>query len=168
MSSLITLVRQWLQEASEQMQTPVTLPLGLLLGVPAVLLVIWLIWHRHHQQALAAKAWLMNEAVRNEDLAFRLSARGLCKGERALLDSLNNMGHEIGILMDRHEVESWQKLTRVLAREIMTGAAPVSCVTHAWLAGPRMQGSQYEEGLKAIQETTASLSAVVESYRKMT
>ena len=93
MSSLITLVRQWLQEASEQMQTPVTLPLGLLLGVPAALLVIWLIWHRHHQQALAAKAWL---------------------------------------------------------------------------ADPRIKGSQYEEGLKAIQETTASLSAFVESYRKMT
>lgn len=168
MSSLITLVRQWLQEASEQMQTPVTLPLGLLLGVPAVLLVIWLIWHRHHQQALATKAWLMNEAVRNEDLAFRLSARGLCKGERALLDSLNNMGHEIGILMDRHEVESWQKLTRVLTHEIMNATAPISCITQAWLADPRIKGSQYEEGLKAIQETTASLSAFVESYRKMT
>ena len=168
MSSLITLVRQWLQEASEQMQTPVTLPLGLLLGVPAALLVIWLIWHRHHQQALAAKAWLMNEAVRNEDLAFRLSARGLCKGERALLDSLNNMGHEIGILMDRHEVESWQKLTRVLTHEIMNATAPISCITQAWLADPRIKGSQYEEALKAIQETTASLSAFVESYRKMT
>lgn len=168
MSSLITLVRQWLQEASEQMLTPVTVPLGLLLGVPAALLVIWLIWHRHHQQALAAKAWLMNEAVRNEDLAFRLSARGLCKGERALLDSLNNMGHEIGILMDRHEVESWQKLTRVLTHEIMNATAPISCITQAWLADPRIKGSQYEEGLKAIQETTASLSAFVESYRKMT
>ena len=77
MSSLITLVRQWLQEASEQMQTPVTVPLGLLLGVPAVLLVIWFIWHRHHQQALAAKAWLMNEAVRNEDLASISSRRCL-------------------------------------------------------------------------------------------
>ena len=168
MSSLITLVRQWLQEASEQMQTPVTLPLGLLLGVPAVLLVIWLIWHRHHQQALAAKAWLMNEAVRNEDLAFRLSARGLCKGERALLDSLNNMGHEIGILMDRHEVESWQKLTRVLTHEIMNTVTPINSISQAYLSRPDIQGTVYEEGLRAIHDTGSGLIAFIDSYRKLT
>lgn len=39
---------------------------------------------------------------------------------------------------------------------------------HPSLADPRIKGSLYEEGLKAIQETTASLSAFVESYRKMT
>ena len=122
----------------------------------------------HHQHKLKVRAHLMREAVRNRDFTFHLSLKGLFYGEKALQEALNDLGQEINKLVMQNEVESWQRLTRVLTHEIMNATAPISCITQAWLADPRIKGSQYEEGLKAIQETTASLSAFVESYRKMT
>lgn len=158
---------RWSEAASTLLQTQVAVPAWLLLLVPAALLAIWLAIRHRHQKSLAAKAWLTSEALRNEDYQFRLSCRGLPAGERALMDALNNMGQEIGNLMNKHEVESWKKLTRVLTHEIMNSIAPVSCITQAWLNDPQVKGSPYEEGLRAIGETTASLAAFVESYRKM-
>ena len=148
--------------------SPVSLPLWQILLAAAVVLIVALLLHHRHQRSLALKAWLMNEAVRNEDFSFHLSSAGMHLGERALLDTLNGMGHEIGTLMDKREVESWQKLTRVLTHEIMNATAPISCITQAWLSDPRIKGSEYEEGLRAIHDTTASLNAFVQTYRKMT
>ena len=67
-----------------------------------------------HQRRLKARAFLMREAVRNGDYAFRLPTSGLLPGERALQQALNDMQGDIARLVARHEVESWQKLTRVL------------------------------------------------------
>lgn len=159
---------QWSEAIPTLLQTQVAMPVWLLLVVPAAVLAIWLAIRHQHQKSLATKAWLMNEALRNEDFQFKLSCQGLSAGERALMDALNNMGQEIGILMNKHEVESWKKLTRVLTHEIMNSIAPISCITQAWLNNPQVKGSPYEEGLRAIGDTTASLATFVESYRKMT
>ena len=134
----------------------------------AAVIVIMILWQWRHQRLLSLRAQLMREALRNHDFSFRLPTDGLLAGERDLQAALNDTGLEVSRLLARNEVESWQKLTRVLTHEIMNATAPISCITQAWLADPRIKGSQYEEGLKAIQETTASLSAFVESYRKMT
>ncbi len=168
MSNPMPLITPGLERLREVMLSPVTLPLWLVVLATAVLLAVWLMCHRHHQRSLALKAWLMGEAVHNGDFSFRLSTQGLHSGERALLDALNNMGHEIGTLMDQREMESWQRLTRVLTHEIMNATAPISSITQAWLASPDIKGSRYEEGLRAIQATTAGLTTFVESYRKMT
>lgn len=163
-----TTVPQWMEQAGGLLLTTLHLPLWLLLTVTTALAALLLLARLCHQRTLRTKAWLMNEAVRNEDFTFRLSTRGMPSGERALLDTLNNLGQEIGTLMDRREVESWQRLTRVLTHEIMNATAPISSITQAWLASPGISGSEYEEGLKAIQHTTAGLTAFVENFRKMT
>ena len=68
----------------------------------------------HHQRRLKRRANLMREAMRNHDFTFSLPIVGWMPGERALLRTLNELGQDIRILVARNEVESWQRLTRVL------------------------------------------------------
>ena len=121
-----------------------------------------------HQRRLKARAFLMREAVRNGDYAFRLPTSGLLPGERALQQALNDMQGDIARLVARHEVESWQKLTRVLTHEIMNATAPISSICQAYLSNPQIKGSEYEEGIQAIHDTSKSLTNFVDSYRKLT
>lgn len=121
-----------------------------------------------YQQKLKARAFLMREAVRNGDYAFRLPTSGLLPGERALQQALNDMQGDIARLVARHEVESWQKLTRVLTHEIMNATAPISSICQAYLSNPQIKGSEYEEGIQAIHDTSKSLTNFVDSYRKLT
>ena len=134
----------------------------------ALALLILLGWlYQHHQHSLSRRAWLMNEAVRNRDFSFRLSPRGLTGGERAMQETLNNMGQDIAQLVSENEVENWQRLTRVLTHEVMNGVAPILSISQSLLHKPEVSGSSMEEGLRAIFETGQSLKAFVESYRKM-
>ncbi len=121
-----------------------------------------------HQRKLKDRAFLMREAVRNGDYAFRLSTKGLLPGERAMQQALNDMEGDIAQLVAKHEVESWQKLTRVLTHEIMNATAPISSICQAYLGNPKIQGTAYEEGIRAIHDTSKSLTAFVDSYRKLT
>lgn len=120
-----------------------------------------------HQRRLKAKEQI-DEAVRNGDYAFRLPTSGLLPGERALQQALNDMQGDIARLVARHEVESWQKLTRVLTHEIMNATAPISSICQAYLSNPQIKGSEYEEGIQAIHDTSKSLTNFVDSYRKLT
>lgn len=119
-----------------------------------------------HQQLLKTRAHLMREAIRNHDFTFRLPVKGLFSGERALQEALNEMGHEINRLVAQNEVESWQKLTRVLTHEIMNATAPITSISQAYLNSPKIQGTPYEEGIQAIYTTSRGLSVFVDSYRK--
>ncbi len=121
-----------------------------------------------HQRKLKDRAFVMREAVRNGDYSFRLSTKGLLPGERALQEALNDLEGEIAQLVAKHEVESWQKLTRVLTHEIMNATAPISSICQAYLSNPKIQGSIYEEGIRAIHDTSKSLTVFVDSYRKLT
>ena len=121
-----------------------------------------------HQYLLRDRAGLMRDAMRHRDFSFRLPTRGLLFGERALQELLNDMGEDIRKLVAQEEVESWQRLTRVLTHEIMNATAPIQCITQAYLASPHIKGSPYEEGIKTISDTTAGLSHFVNNYRKLT
>jgi len=121
-----------------------------------------------HQRKLKERAFLMQEAVRNGDYSFKLSTKGLLPGERAMQQVLNNMEGDIAQLVAKHEVESWQKLTRVLTHEIMNATAPISSICQAYLSNPKITGTIYEEGIQAIHDTSKSLTAFVDSYRKLT
>lgn len=116
-----------------------------------------------HQRNLKSRAFLMQEAIRNGDYSFRLSTKGLLFGERALQQALNDMENDIGRLVAQHEVESWQRLTRVLTHEIMNATAPISSICQAYLSNPDIQGSSYEEGIRAIRDTSKSLTSFVDS-----
>ena len=121
-----------------------------------------------HQCRLRERAFLMREAVRNGDFTFRVPTKGMLFGEKALLDALNDMENNIGRLTAQNEVESWEKLTRVLTHEINNATTPILSICQSYLASPSLQSSPYREGIEAIHDTTSALNAFVDSYRKMT
>lgn len=121
-----------------------------------------------HERRLRERAFLMREAVRNGDFTFRVPTKGMLFGEKALLDALNDMVNNIGRLTAQNEVESWEKLTRVLTHEINNATTPILSICQSYLASPSLQSSPYREGIEAIHDTTSALNAFVDSYRKMT
>lgn len=135
------------------------------LAVLAIAAVVY--WYRH-QRLLKERAEIMRDAIRHRDFSFRLPTRGLFFGEKALQEVLNDMGQEVQKLVAHSEVESWQRLTRVLTHEIMNATAPIQSISQAYLKNPDIKDSPYEEGIRAIHDTSTGLVAFVESYRKLT
>lgn len=143
----------------------------MLIGIAILLIIIGLlvvVWFIRHQRILRTRAFLMREAVRNGDFTFRVPNKGMFFGEKALLDALNDMENNIGRLTAQNEVESWEKLTRVLTHEINNATTPILSICQSYLASPSLQSSPYREGIEAINDTTSALAAFVDSYRKMT
>ena len=138
-------------------------------GAVALLLTGYVAWRFYrHQCLLRDRAHLMREAVRNRDFTFRLPLKGLFFGERAMQKALNDLSKDINVLTAQKEIESWQKLTRVLTHEIMNAATPISSISQAYLADPNIKGTPYEEGIQAIQKTSESLSIFVRNFRTIT
>lgn len=122
----------------------------------------------HHQRRLKRRAHLMREAMRNHDFTFSLPVVGWLPGERALLRTLNELGQDIRILVARNEVESWQRLTRVLTHEIMNATAPICSISQLLLENPPAAASDYKEGILTIHNMSHHLFTFVENYRKLT
>ena len=108
-----------------------------------------------HQRMLKLRAHLMQEAIRNRDFTFRMPTSGMFSGERAMQEALNHLGETIRQQINQNEVESWERLTRVLTHEMMNATAPITSI------------SQLEDGITAIYETSRHLSEFVTNYRKM-
>ena len=121
-----------------------------------------------HQCLLRERAQIMRDAIRHKDFSFRLPTRGLFFGEKALQEALNDLGQEIEKQVVHSEVESWQKLTRVLTHEIMNATAPIQSISQAYLDSPNIKESPFEEGIRAIHDTSTGLVNFVTSYRKLT
>ena len=121
-----------------------------------------------HQCLLRDRAHLMREAIRNREFSFTLPVKGMFFGEKALQQALNDLGKDINQLVAQNEVESWQRLTRVLTHEIMNATAPIQSISQAYLSSPKIKGTPYEEGIRAIHDTSMSLANFVDSYRKLT
>lgn len=139
-----------------------------IIALLTALLVVLFVLEWRHQRRLSTRVRLMREALRNRDFMFRLPTDSIMPGERELQKMLNEMGGEINQLMARSEVESWQRLTRVLTHEIMNAVTPIQSITQAYIGSKMVKGTPLEEGIQAIYDTSRSLSAFVESYRKMT
>lgn len=138
----------------------IALPLG---GVGGGL---GLLFYRH-QKLLQERAEAMVAAVRHRDFSFRLPGRDVFFGERALQDALVEIGQEVRKMETQREVESWQKLTRVLTHEIMNATAPIQSICQAYLASAAIKGTPYEEGIQTIHDTSQALAVFVRNYRKI-
>lgn len=121
-----------------------------------------------HQRKLKLRAHLMREAIRNHDFTFRLPVKGLFFGEKALQEALNDLGQDINKLVAKNEVDSWQKLTRVLTHEIMNVSTPIQSISQAYLEHSLVRGTPLEKGIQAINEASHNLVTFVDSYRKLT
>lgn len=138
--------------------------LCIIIGVVLVVLVIAIV---HHQHKLRLRAHLMKEAIRNQDFSFRLPTNNLLPGERAMQEALNELGENIRQQMNKNEVESWERLTRVLTHEMMNATAPITSISQTLLSRPDVKGTLLEDGIKAIYDTSRHLSDFVTNYRKM-
>ncbi len=68
--------------------------------------------------------------------------------------------------LDKKEMESWSKLTRVLTHEIMNSLAPITSLSESLIElnkDPRLA-----QGLSTIHQTNKSLASFVDSYRNFT
>ncbi len=133
-----------------------------------IIIIALLLWQWRHQRKLSLRVKLMREALRNHDFMFRLPTKRMLPGDRDLHGALNEMFGEINHLLARNEVESWQRLTRVLTHEIMNAMTPISSITQVYIDSPLVKGTPLEEGMRAIYDTSLSLQTFVESYRKLT
>ena len=120
-----------------------------------------------HQCSLRRRAFLMREAIRNHDWTFKLSTKGLTSGERAMQETLNDLGETIRQQVSQGEVESWERLMRVLTHEIMNSTAPIASISQSLLRRSDVQGTPLEAGIQSIHSTASRLTNFVESYRKL-
>ena len=137
---------------------------GIIIGVVILGLVIGIM---HHQRRLKLRAHLMQEAIRNKDFSFRLPTNNLLPGERAMQEALNQFGDTIRQQINQNEVESWERLTRVLTHEMMNATAPITSISQVLLSRPDVKGTPLEDGIQAIHDTSRHLSDFVTNYRKM-
>lgn len=138
--------------------------LHIIIGIGIVACVVWFF---HHQRRLRLRAYLMQEAMRNRDFTFRLPTKGLLSGERAMQEALNQLGETIRQQVNQSEVESWERLTRVLTHEMMNATAPITSISQLLLNRPDVKGTPLEDGIRAIFDTSQHISQFVTNYRKM-
>ena len=129
--------------------------------------IIFVLWEVRRQRSLKLRAHLMQEAIRNHDFTFRLPLDGLLPGERAMQQTLNKLGETIRQQVNQNEVESWERLTRVLTHEIMNATAPITSISQSMLGRDDVKGSPLEPAIQAIFDTSRHLSNFVVNYRKM-
>lgn len=138
-----------------------------LLIILCIVLVVLVSGIVHHQHRLRLRAHLMQEAIRNQDFSFRLPTNNLLPGERAMQEALNQLGENIRQQINKNEVESWERLTRVLTHEMMNATAPITSISQSLLSRPDVKNTPLEDGIKAIHDTSRHLSDFVVNYRKM-
>ena len=132
-----------------------------------VIIVGFAVWFVYHQRMLRLRAHLMQEAIRNRDFTFRMPTHGLLPGERAMQETLNQLGETIRQQVNQNEVESWERLTRVLTHEMMNATAPITSISQSMLNRSDVKDTPLENGIRAIYETSRHLSDFVVNYRKM-
>lgn len=123
-------------------------------------------WYWRHQRLLRDRSEIMLEAIRNRDFTFRLPVRGLAFGEKSLQESLNQLGSMVQSQLNQNEVESWERITRVLTHEIMNSVAPIASISDTFMHRKDVQGTPLYDGIRAIHDTSSGLISFVEGFRK--
>ena len=101
----------------------------------------------------------VNLSVRVSDISIR--------HEHLRILALNDINKEL----DKKEIDSWIRLTRVLTHEIMNAVTPITSLSDTLLERAKEQSASQEEmmqGLQTISTTGKGLMTFVESYRKFT
>ena len=136
----------------------------IIIGIGCLILLMAFV---RHQRKLRLRAHLMKEAIRNRDFTFRLPTHGMFSGERDMQEALNQLGEVVREQVNQNEVESWERLTRVLTHEIMNATAPITSITQSLLVRDDVKGTEIEDGIRAIHSTSQHLNTFVDAYRKL-
>ena len=104
----------------------------------------------------------LNTEIGEQNLVLSCSAMEF-GGKILRIISIGNIHEEL----DRKEVESWEKLTRILTHEIMNSLAPVTSISHTLLAEDTDEETM-QRGLETIHATSDRLLSFVDSFRAVT
>ena len=100
--------------------------------------------------------------IGDQNLVLSCSAMEF-EGKQLRVISIGNIHEEL----DRKEVESWEKLTRILTHEIMNSLAPVTSISHTLLSSSG-DADTMRQGLETIHATSDRLLRFVDSFRAVT
>ncbi|MBR6631662.1 MAG: PAS domain S-box protein [Alistipes sp.] len=100
--------------------------------------------------------------IGDQNLVLSCSAMEF-EGKPLRVISIGNIHEEL----DRKEVESWEKLTRILTHEIMNSLAPVTSISHTLLSSSG-DAETMRQGLETIHATSDRLLRFVDSFRAVT
>ena len=100
--------------------------------------------------------------IGDQNLVLSCSAMEF-EGKQLRVISIGNIHEEL----DRKEVESWEKLTRILTHEIMNSLAPVTSISHTLLSSSG-DAETMRQGLETIHTTSDRLLRFVDSFRAVT
>ena len=100
--------------------------------------------------------------IGDQNLVLSCSAMKF-EGKQLRVISIGNIHEEL----DRKEVESWEKLTRILTHEIMNSLAPVTSISHTLLSSSG-DAETMRQGLETIHATSDRLLRFVDSFRAVT
>lgn len=100
--------------------------------------------------------------VGEQNLVLSCSAMEL-DGKSLRVITIGNIHKEL----DCKEVESWEKLTRILTHEIMNSLAPVISISHTLLSSSG-DTEAVRQGLETIHTTSDRLLSFVDSFRAVT
>ena len=100
--------------------------------------------------------------IGDQNLVLSCSAMEF-EGKQLRVISIGNIHEEL----DRKEVESWEKLTRILTHEIMNSLAPVTSISHTLLSSSG-DAETMHQGLETIHATSDRLLRFVDSFRAVT
>ena len=100
--------------------------------------------------------------IGDQNLVLSCSAMEF-EGKQLRVISIGNIHEEL----DRKEVESWEKLTRILTHEIMNSLAPVTSISLTLLSSSG-DAETMRQGLETIHTTSDRLLRFVDSFRAVT
>lgn len=123
------------------------------------------------------KKEIFKTIVGNELVTLSIQSSELLFGEKMYkLISFQDIRHEL----EENEIDSWQKLIRVMTHEIMNSIAPITSLTNTLLKFYKSEGlpkkpeelsssiiSNTIEGLSVIEERGKGLIHFVDNYRKL-
>ncbi len=98
------------------------------------------------------------------DMSLSLSCADMQLNEKELrVITISDINDEL----NEKEIESWNKLTRILTHEIMNSLAPVTSISNTLLTSSAY-GSELRNGLQTIHSTGERLLSFVDSFRQVT
>lgn len=137
--------------------------LGVLIGVAYHLYRMQMVQVRMLQQLI--------ESLRYDDmmLSFHLPYRNR-EMQKLVAELSDAMNHFRTRILDKNEIEAWQKLIRVLTHEIMNSMAPIISLSET-LGACSMEQENYslmKQGMITIHRRSKGLLNFVEKYRALT
>ncbi len=132
--------------------------------------------HLRQLERVSAELMARIEAAGDND---RLSVEVVTEGRRRTLSvnvsAITLQHHRLRIIvlddisdsLDRKEVDSWIKLTRVMTHEIMNSLGPITSLSETLAERAGDESEELREGLSTIAVTGKSLVSFVSSYRRL-